>query len=382
MRVAIVGVYPEAEGKIFGGVQGVTGALGDGLAANGIEVYAVTSVPGLKKTIMRRTSTGVSVYTLPLFGKFGCVTHFIVDAHRIRRTLKEIKPDIVHVHGTLLYAHAALERGWPSILTMHGIYYREVILEHGWKNIQSRLGCRYEQDAVHRAKHICAINHYTVDCFKNCISTEDIHYINNPISDHYFDIEDKQEPGRLLFGGLIRDLKNVLFILEALALIVDRHPEIKLRIAGKVYEQDYYERCLAFVAERRLKKNVDFLGSLSTDQMELELSKASMLLMASKQENSPLIIAEAMAAGKAVIATPAGGTAEMVTHGETGLIVPFNDHEAYAESIEKLLDDPKMCKRMGKAGKAVAEENYKLSVVMKKTIAFYKDVIRGSKEEL
>jgi glycosyltransferase involved in cell wall biosynthesis len=327
------------------------------------------------------TDAGCNVHLLPLFNTLGCLTGFAVDGSRIRAALRQIQPDIVHVHGTLAYSHAALERGWPSILTMHGIYYREVASKRGKDWLQTRLACAYEVNAVRRARHISALNRYSTNAYKEHIRTGDVRYIDNPINDIYFSVPDRAEPGRILFGGFIYDLKNLLYLLQALVPLVGRHPDLRLRVAGGVREQQYYERCTALIAEHGIERNVEFLGPLSTEQMIDEHSKASMLILCSKQENAPMIISEAMAAGRPVIGTPVGGVPEMVEHGKTGFIVPLDNPEELAGRIECLLADPGLARRMGEAGKATAEQRFKRSVVVEKTMSFYKDVIESERRQ-
>ena len=63
-----------------------------------------------------------------------------------------------------------------------------------------------------------------------------------------------------------------------------------------------------------------------------------------------MVVMEAMAMGIPVVATNIGGSLDQVVDGETGLLVPPADSEALADAIEKLMADPALCRRMGKAG--------------------------------
>ncbi len=140
-------------------------------------------------------------------------------------------------------------------------------------------------------------------------------------------------------------------------------------------EEAYYERCASFISEHGLEKNVEFLGLVTVDEMFEEHSKASMLVLSSKQENAPVVISEAMAAGRPVVATDVGGIPEMIEHGKSGFIVPLYEPEELAASIDCLLSDDGLRKSMGEAGKAAAQQRFRRSVVVGKTIEFYRDVI-------
>lgn len=380
LRVAVVGPYPAEEGRARGGVEAVTSALADGLASvDGVEAHAVTLVQEIGRPQQRVNALGVRVHLVPEFRTLGCMTGFSVDGPRIRAALREIDPHIVHVHGVLAYSHCALERGWPSILTIHGIYYRETASQRGKDWLQTRLACGYEINSVRRARHISALNRYSTSAYEGRIRTRDIRYIDNPINDQFFSVPGSAEPGRILFGGFISDLKNLLYLLEAIVPLKERHPELRLRVAGGVREPEYHERCLAFVSEHGLEGNVELLGALSMDQMIEEQSKASMLVLCSKQENAPMIISEAMAAGNPVIATPVGGVPEMIEHEKTGFVVSLEDAGELSSRIGCLLDDPALARRMGEAGRSVAERRFKRSAVVEKTVQFYKDVIESER---
>ena len=68
-------------------------------------------------------------------------------------------------------------------------------------------------------------------------------------------------------------------------------------------------------------------------------------------EGLPIVVLEAMAHAQAGVATPVGGTAELVVDGETGLLVPPRDPAALAEALRTLVDDPERARRLGEAGR-------------------------------
>jgi glycosyltransferase involved in cell wall biosynthesis len=76
------------------------------------------------------------------------------------------------------------------------------------------------------------------------------------------------------------------------------------------------------------------------------------------EEPFGLVAVEAMATGRAVVASKVGGLAEIVVDGETGVLVPPNDPGGLAAAFARLLDDPALCRRMGEAGRRRVEANY------------------------
>lgn len=82
------------------------------------------------------------------------------------------------------------------------------------------------------------------------------------------------------------------------------------------------------------------------------MSRCALFVLSSRREGLPGVLIQAMACGAPVIATDcASGPAEIITHGENGLLVPVDDSEALAESLEGLLDDPERRSRMAARGR-------------------------------
>lgn len=379
LRVALVGPYPTTEGSVFGGVEAVTSSLADGLAeVEGIELHTVTAVKGLRRPTDRISSSGVHIHSVPLFGTLGCLTGFAIDRARVAKKLREINPDILHVHTQVMYAHTGIGREWPSVLTIHGILERETASRRGLGRLQANLALRYEAANIGRARHLIAINRYSINAYGSIIRG-DVRYIDNSIKDFWFDVPDRAEPGRILFGGFIYDLKNVLYLVQAIAYLAKKYPHIRLRVAGGVRDREYYNRCVSFVAEQGISKNVDFLGAMSVDEMAEEQSKASIVALTSKQENAPVIISEGMAAGNPVVATNVGGVAEMVADGESGFVVELDDVGTLAGRIDQLLCDEDLRKRMGEAGKAIAMQRFRRSVVVGKSVDYYREIVEREK---
>src|SRR5204863_8419055 len=94
-------------------------------------------------------------------------------------------------------------------------------------------------------------------------------------------------------------------------------------------------------------------------------------VMSSITEGLGTSLLDAMAAGKPVVATTAGGIPEVVVDGETGFLVPPRDHEAMADAIVRLLKDGGLRNRMGQAGRARAETQFSSDRMVQNTLRVY-----------
>jgi glycosyltransferase involved in cell wall biosynthesis len=99
----------------------------------------------------------------------------------------------------------------------------------------------------------------------------------------------------------------------------------------------------------------------------------------SLKEAFGLAVVEAMAMGKAVIATTTGGLPEVVAQGETGLLVPPGDAESLAAAVVSLLEDKVRREQMGRSGKARAQERFSLDASVRHIEQLYGEVLEARK---
>ena len=88
-------------------------------------------------------------------------------------------------------------------------------------------------------------------------------------------------------------------------------------------------------------------------------------------EGVPTVLLEALACGRAVVATDVPGCRDVITHGVSGLLVPARNAEALAEAIETLILDKGLRDRMGAAGREIAVKQFSISKVNSETLAVY-----------
>jgi glycosyltransferase involved in cell wall biosynthesis len=96
--------------------------------------------------------------------------------------------------------------------------------------------------------------------------------------------------------------------------------------------------------------------------------------MSSVTEGLGTSLLDAMACGKPIVATTAGGMPEVVADGSTGLLVPPRDHQAMADAIVTLLTNPDLRARMGAAGLARVRVNFSAERMVQDTLEIYRRV--------
>ncbi|MEZ5855411.1 MAG: glycosyltransferase [Hyphomicrobiaceae bacterium] len=172
----------------------------------------------------------------------------------------------------------------------------------------------------------------------------------------------------LLTLGRINWKKGLDKVIEAMPEI----PMARLIIAGND-EEGYLASLKALVARNGLTDRVSFPGPVYGAEKWKLSAAADVFVMASRSENFGIAALEAMASGVPVIVAPGVGLAETVAQGEAGLVVEALP-SAIASAARRLLDDPALRERMGRAGRRMAQQKFSWSAIAEATEKLYIDL--------
>lgn len=149
---------------------------------------------------------------------------------------------------------------------------------------------------------------------------------------------------------------------------------IYLMIGNDLEQNGAYLNYLKDMAQKlQVDDVVQFLGQ-RFDVPQI-LAVANLLVLPSSSEGLPLVILEAMAAGKPVIATSVGGVAEIVSHEETGLLVPVDDVSALAEAILWMVENPEFARVMGSKALEIVRANFSVEKMQQEVFSIYEQVL-------
>lgn len=124
-------------------------------------------------------------------------------------------------------------------------------------------------------------------------------------------------------------------------------------------------------------KNITFLTSLSDDDLSAAYTESDIFVLPSLYESFGMVLLEAMAAGKPVVATNVGGIAEIVEDGKTGIVVPPADPESLSIAVQSLLRSGELRSKLGEEAQRNVLENYRWSTVADRTEAVYEDALKA-----
>lgn len=172
--------------------------------------------------------------------------------------------------------------------------------------------------------------------------------------------------------GNIRPAKAYDVLLRAAALLKDRTPRFRFVIAGQG-KGGLYEDLLKLKAELGLDDTVHFLGF--NDNPAEFLSNLDLFLLSSSSEGFSIATIQAMAAGLPVIATRSGGPEEIITHAETGWLVPVGNPEAITQAIETLSADRDLRTTMARKGQQHARLTFDIHAMLSAYQRIYESLI-------
>jgi glycosyltransferase involved in cell wall biosynthesis len=176
------------------------------------------------------------------------------------------------------------------------------------------------------------------------------------------------DPIRLADGPIVLEVARLAKVKgQELLVRAVEHLDATAVLAGRDLESGgRYERELRRIAEGG---RVVFAGY--RDDVPSLLAGCDVFCLPSDVEGLPLVVLEAMAQGKPVVATAVGGTPELVLDGETGILVPPGDVAALTDALAALLADPERARRMGEAGRERVEREFSLAASTARVLALY-----------
>jgi len=362
----------------------------DKLSIEGFEVHIVCSDGKRARKLLNK---GYKIKPIAISRRVSIISNFI-SLIKIYQYMKKENFDIVHVHtpiACVLGRIAAKIAGVPLIIyTAHGFYFHDGMEK--WKKdiligIEKIMSNLFTDliFTVSKEDEKTAIN-------KKIIAKNKIFYICNGVDINKFNVNnistDLLEKRKELcidskakiicsIGRIVR-AKGIIDLIYAFKDILSELPETILLIIGdnKANERDLKtkDEVVSLVDEYDLKEKVIFAG-YRNDIRDL-LAIVDVFVLPSYREGMPMSIIEAMAMGKAVVATNIRGCREEVINNETGLLVPVGKPRKLANALLKILKDEKLASKMGQNGRVRVEAEFNEEIVLKKQINKIKQWIR------
>lgn len=321
--------------------------------------------------------------------QFGATIHFIKRANfrgatyfyyplLFKKKIIEINPDIVHIQGYARYYYIAVSllKRYPFILTLHSNLTEELEyrLPQSLKRYVSLKTEPYlEKRLVRKAEQVIVPSPHMVEFHvdmkdKMCVIPNGVAV--EKIQNSVLMQRDMAHPS-ILFVGRLEKIKGVDILIKSISFVVSSIPNVHLYIAGIGEEEGELKH---LVKKLDIEENVTFLGFVSEDDKWSYYKSTDLCVVPSLEEPFGIVLLEAMACGKPVVASNVGGIPYIVEDGETGLLFECGNIEDLAERVTALLEDKELRKKMGEAGYEKAKE-FSWSNIADRTLELYRVVL-------
>lgn len=309
------------------------------------------------------------------------------DAARLRRALRRERPSVVHlctsgglaVPKDMLMLTAARRANVPSVLHCHFGTLPATIARGG-------LGARLVRRAARLATRVVVLDAASEEALRRAVPEAAVLRLPNMVELDAVDHPDPTAPplppplegaSRIVFVGHIVPTKGVRELVEA-CLGLGEIPWV-LDLVGTA-DPTFRGALRAMAAAAGRELHVRFQGYADHPRVLQFLRAADLFVLPSYTEGAPNVVLEAMACGRATLATTVGAIPEMLDSDgpePCGQCVPPRDAPALREAMAALLCDPARRGELGRRGRRRAEEHYSVPVACGKLVDFWESLAPG-----
>ncbi len=371
-RICILTNYPVDHRSFSGGVETATDGLLAGLRAyqHEYDFHLIAASNVIPKDIHQQQD-GFHYHFLAMPQLAVARPRFFFRVFKAYRLLRRLQPDLVHCQDNLALAAAAICSGYRRVLTIHGIKKAEAGKRIGWERWAATADAWLEPYVQRAFPNLVCLSVYSQSFLDGA---RRIYRIPNAVRPAFYPLE-RQSLNHpvFLFVGKLSPLKGPEELIIAHQMLCRQHPALETVFCGAPETPAYQQ----YLRGRAGADRIHFLGPASLDELKHWLSVATALVLPSRQENAPIIIAEALACGLPVVATRVGGIAEMLDDGRLGFLYDPGDVSQLTSHLETLLRHPAAAHPATAAGRLKAQTVYHPAAVAGQTVAMYRELLSG-----
>ncbi|MCL4493064.1 MAG: glycosyltransferase [Nitrospirae bacterium] len=314
--------------------------------------------------------SGVKTFKIPAAGNGVDYLSFL----KLFRILRKERPDIIHTHNT----HPLIDGVTAAVMARVPV---RIHTDHGRQFPDKKRYMFAERTLAHFTDQIVAVSEKAKKDLSSYekLDPRGIAVIPNGIdgakyrrkvnrADKLKELGIRSGNSTILgFAGRLSPEKGLIYLLEAMKLLVRDIPDILLLIA---VEGDLSEELGEKTGELGITQNVIFLGPRS-DVNEI-MGIMDMLVLPSLREGLPLVLLEAMAASLPLVATDVGGNGQAVRNGVNGFLVRPRDAQALCSTIKNLIRHENIRKEFARKSLQIFTENYTIARMISEYDRLYK----------
>lgn len=385
MSIRIAHIVPHYYPSI-GGVEQVAKDLCEGLVFRGHDVSVLTNKILQKAQKKGRLEKFEVINGVKIFRYFSVFSmgHMSFTPQTIFNLFKN-NYDIVHMHSlrhphTIYVPIIKKMRKFSIIMQGHTHFsstplktllydnFDKILFNSLYKDIDVFLNLN--TDEKQRLLKL-GVDEKKIKLFYNPIKESLFNFSNTDSFNDKYNLENKKI---ILFLGQAHEGKRIDLIIKALPRIIKSEKNVLLIIAGPDFGN--YPKLKELASSLNVVNNVRFMGLLNEVEKELALKRCDVLILPSEYEAFGVVLAEAMACGKPVVATKTPGPLELIEHGKNGFLIDRESHDQIADYTIKLLVNESLRFSMGAYAKNYAKDNFSIHSLVSNLESIYMNSIK------
>ncbi len=390
-------------------------AMGESIAKTaGMELYNVTY--GDVRDITRKNSQNITQWIIPHNERIKYHQGSKKLVSFIKKINAEIQPDLVHIWGTengFGFAVIEAKLQTPVLLDIQGLLFSIGRNYYGGLSTVDLLNCIGIKEILRPGNHPYFIREKFEENGKH-----ELHLIKqmeniSVQSDWVHSIIKQVNPKSAVFptGIMLRSefyetpaweyqknsetiniftassgtipYKGLHVIFDAIAILKNRYPNIRLNIGGNIQVKKKYGLIRDGYTGWMLKKarklgiedSISWLGMMDANEMIREMHRSSMVVIPSFMESYCLLMAESMMIGVPTVVSFAGAMPQLAEHGKSALYFPMGDHWSCARQIERIVTEPELAKRLSVESRSTALQRNNQIKVLETQLGIYNKII-------
>ena len=353
----------------MGGIASYILSLSAALKKKGTSVIVASSGGDLEPELKK---INVPHMKLSMDTKFELSPKVLKSAVRLSGIVKSEKVDIIHAHSRVSQASsffASHLAGVQYVTTCHGYFkkrFRGIFDTWGEKviAISDAVKIHLENDLNVKDDRIELIyNGVDIDRFSKRYSGEEISGIKKALG-----LEEGPVIGTI---GRLSSVKGQKFLVEAMREVVSKVPSAQCLIVGNGEEREALKRLAGTLGI----ENSTYFMPADPDTHKF-LSIMDVFVFPSIKEGLGIALLEALASGKACVASDIGGISNIIEEGQNGMLVPVGDFKAISGAITKLINDASLRTKLGENGRGIIRRQFSLEIMADKVMKLYEEIAK------
>jgi glycogen(starch) synthase len=304
------------------------------------------------------------------------------------RLARDWRPDVVHLHTHWAWpvARAIQDQiGTCLIYTVHSVDRAEYELGEEGPNLLDR--CDDQQAALAAANRVIALTRHERDLLSHYYpwARREIRVVGNGIDDciearEAVNKEQIRESALVLYSGRLVERKGIAELLSAVPKVLAKAPDTHFVLAGGPahWGAADVERQWLNPALCPYQGQIRFTGWLPPSEVAQWYRKADILVVPSRYEPFGMVVLEGMLHGLPIVAAAVGGPKEILKHDRTGVLFPAKDVEALVLSLLRLIENPTLRRRIGRAAAQAVRSRWLWPDTVRKIRTVYQEAVKAN----